>query len=295
MDEGDEPIKGAGFTVNGGNHLARTGADGIAYLPRLPAYQNVDLALDPNTLEDPQWQPQVKGVRIVPRPGKVNDVELAVSITGEIDGTTYFLAKGKSRPIGDLHLELVDATRKVVATIGSASDGYYVMTGVFPGNYMLRVAPDQLKRLGLTDSGMHLITIGPDGTVLNGRDFYARPADEDRQPEPPAPAEPPPPKPQAGEIGGTAYLLSKGKSRPIGDLHLELMDATHKVVASIGSAPDGRYVITGVLPGDYLLRVAPGQLKQLGLLDPGMHMITIGPDGMVRKGRDFHVQPADEG
>jgi hypothetical protein len=90
-------------------------------------------------------------------------------------------------------------------------------------------------------------------------------------------------------------LLSKGKSRPIGDLHLELMDATHKVVASIGSAHDGHYVITGVLPGDYLLRVEPAQLKQLGLLDPGMHMITIGPDGMVRKGRDFHVQPADEG
>jgi hypothetical protein len=235
-------------------------------------------------------------VRIVPRPGKVNDVEFAVSITGEIDGTTYFLTKGKSRPIGDLHLELVDATRKVAATIVSASDGYYVMTGVFPGTYLLRVAPDQLKRLGLTDSGMHLITIGPDGTVLNGRDFYARPADEDRQPDPPAPAQPPPPpKPQAGEIGGTTYLLSKGKSRPIGGLHLELMDATHKVVASIGSALDGRYVITGVLPGDYLLRVEPAQLKQLGLLDPGMHMITIGSDGMVRKGRDFHVQPADEG
>jgi hypothetical protein len=178
MDGDDEAIRGVGFTINGGNHLARTGADGIAYLPRLPAHQNVDLALDPSTLEDPQWQPQTKGVRIVPRPGKVNEVDFAVAITGEIDGTTYFLTKGKSRPIGDLRLELVDGTRKVVASMSSASDGYYVITGVLPGDYWLRVAPDQLKRLGLVDTGTHLITIKPDGTVLNGRDFYVMPAGE---------------------------------------------------------------------------------------------------------------------
>jgi hypothetical protein len=174
MDEGDEPIKG----VNGGNHLARTDADGVAYLSRLPPHQNVDLALDPSTLEDPQWQPQTKGVRIVPRPGKVNEVEFAVAITGEIDGTTYYLTKGKSRPIGDLRLELVDAKRKVVASMVSASDGYYVMTGVLPGDYWLRVSPEQLKRLKLSDTGMHMITIKPDGTVLNGRDFYVMPRDE---------------------------------------------------------------------------------------------------------------------
>jgi hypothetical protein len=178
MDGDDEPIKGAGFTINGGNQLVRTDAEGIAYLPRLPTYQNVDLALDPDTLEDPQWQPQRKGVRIVPRPGKVNEVDFAVAITGEIDGTTYFLSKGKSRPIGDLRLELVDAGRKVVASVTSASDGYYVMTGVLPGDYWLRVAPEQLKRLGLCDTGMHVITIKPDGTVLNGRDFYVQPKNE---------------------------------------------------------------------------------------------------------------------
>jgi hypothetical protein len=178
MDGLDEPIKGVGFTVNGGSNMARTDADGIAYLPRLPVHQNVDLGLDPNTLEDPQWQPRVKGVRIVPRPGKVSQVDFAVAITGEIDGTTYFYTKGKSRPIGDLQLELMDAKRKVVASISSAADGYYVLTGVLPGDYLLRVAPDQLKRLGLSDTGMHMITIGPDGTVLNGRDFYVMPKSE---------------------------------------------------------------------------------------------------------------------
>jgi hypothetical protein len=65
-------------------------------------------------------------------------------------------------------------SRKVVATMASAADGYFVITGIFPGDYFLRVSPEQLKRLGLTDTGMHLITIGRDGTILNGRDLDVR-------------------------------------------------------------------------------------------------------------------------
>ncbi|MFC0254437.1 MSCRAMM family protein [Massilia consociata] len=178
MNGADEAIGGAGFTVNGANYGARTDASGIAYLSRLPTYQNTDIGLDPNTLDDPQWQPRTAGVRIVPRPGKVNQIEFAVNVTGEVDGTTYLYENGKRRAIGDLQLELVDASRKVVATMLSAADGYFVITGIFPGDYFLRVSPEQLKRLGLTDTGMHLITIGRDGTVLNGRDLDVRAADE---------------------------------------------------------------------------------------------------------------------
>jgi hypothetical protein len=72
----------------------------------------------------------------------------------------------------------VDASRKVVASMSSAADGYFVITGIFPGEYFLRVSPEQLQRLGLTDTGMHMITIGRDGTVLNGRNLDVRALDE---------------------------------------------------------------------------------------------------------------------
>lgn len=178
MDAGEEPIKGAGFSVNGSHYGTRTDADGLAWVPRLPASRHIDIGLDPDTLEDPQWQPRARGVRIVPRPGKVSQVDFAVSITGEVDGTTYLLRKGARRPVGDLQLELIDAAHKVVATNTSAADGYYVMTGILPGDYVLRVAPEQLRRLGLQDPGAQAITIGPDGTVLNGRDLDVRPLDD---------------------------------------------------------------------------------------------------------------------
>ena len=175
MDPGEEPLEGAGFTVNGGGTLARSGADGIAYLNRLPVKQNVDIGFDMSTLEDPQLAAQQKGFRIVPRPGKVSQLDFAVSVTGEIDGTTYMVINGERRAIGDLELELVDANRKVVATARSASDGYFVVSSVVPGNYMLRIAKEQLKRLELSDMGMHLITIAPDGAFVNGKELYVEP------------------------------------------------------------------------------------------------------------------------
>jgi hypothetical protein len=172
-DRADEPVKGAGFTINGGTQLARTDAAGIAYLSRLPADQYVDIALDSTTLEDPQWMPRQAGVRVVPRPGKVIELAFPVIVTGEIDGTTYRIGPGGAKsPAGDLQLELVDSQRKVAARVASSNDGYFVLSNVAPGDYLLRVAPEQLRRLHLHDFGMHLVTIKADGSFVNGRELY---------------------------------------------------------------------------------------------------------------------------
>jgi hypothetical protein len=173
MDPGDEPVRGAGFTVNGGSQLARTDGAGIAYLSRLPADQHVDLALDSATLEDPQWIPRQPGVRLVPRPGKVTQLDFPVIVTGEIDGTAWMVRPdGSRRPAGDLQLELVDGGRKVVAQVASSSDGYFVLSNVAPGDYLLRVSREQLRRLKMHDLGMHLVTVNRDGSFVNGRELY---------------------------------------------------------------------------------------------------------------------------
>jgi hypothetical protein len=176
MDAGDEPLAGAGFTINGGGTLARTGADGIAYLNRLPARQNVDIGFDASTLDDPQLAAQQKGYRIAARAGKVSQLDFAVSITGELDGTAYLLADGAKRGIGDLLIELVDAGGKVATSIKSSADGYFVLSYVRPGKYLLRISPDQLRRLGMADSATHTLTMAADGASINGRDFVVVPA-----------------------------------------------------------------------------------------------------------------------
>ncbi len=173
MDAGEEPIEGVAFTVNGGcRHPARTDADGIAYLSRLPVKQNTDIALDIATLEDPQWLPRPKGVRLVPRPGKVTELDFPVIMTSEIDGTVYLVEKDAKRGIGDVLLELVDSEHNVVARAKSAWDGFYIVPAVPPGSYLLRISPQQLKQLNLADPGMRTVTVSPDSAFVNGIDFF---------------------------------------------------------------------------------------------------------------------------
>ena len=171
MDAGEEPIENVALTVNGSRAPARTDAAGIALLNRLPIRQQVDIAVDTQTLEDPYWVPLRKGVRLVPRPGRVAELDFPVILTSEIDGTVYLVEKTARRGIGDVTIELLDPQRKVVTTTKSSSDGYYIIAAVAQGRYHLRVSPAQLKQFDLIDPGERIITILPDGKFINGVDF----------------------------------------------------------------------------------------------------------------------------
>ncbi|QYF93428.1 hypothetical protein KY495_22630 [Massilia sp. PAMC28688] len=183
MGKEDTPIAGAGFLVNGGTHLVRTGADGAAWLGRLPPHQYTDIAIDPATLEDPQWQPRARGVRIVPRPGSTHTVDFAVGLTGEIDGSAYLAPRpgpagidpGTRRAAGDLEVELLDAAQRVVASVRTGADGYYILPAIAPGRYQLRISPAQLARLKLAAPPPHAIYIDQQANFVNGKDFVLVP------------------------------------------------------------------------------------------------------------------------
>lgn len=173
-DGSDEAVPAAGFLVNGSGNMARTDAQGLAWLGRLAPNLAHDIAVDPATLEDPRWQARLAGVRLVARPGKTGQLDFPIGITGEIDGTTYLVSHGVRRGVGDFEVELVDPSGRVVATTTSSSDGYYVLGGVNPGNYLLRLAPAQLARLGVAAPPPLKVTMDEEGNFLNGKDFVVR-------------------------------------------------------------------------------------------------------------------------
>ncbi|MCE9681499.1 hypothetical protein [Halomonas alkalisoli] len=171
LDTHEEPLQGAGFIVNGVRHQARTDADGIAYIDHLPVKQYVDIGIDTATLIDPQWAPAIEGLRLVPRPGSVVSLDLAVHMATEIDGTVYLLENEVERGIGDIELELLNDRQEVVARTTSSWDGFYIVPGVIAGDYRLRISPQQLQRLGLSDSGTKKLTVLGDGDFISGIDL----------------------------------------------------------------------------------------------------------------------------
>lgn len=269
MDAGDEPVKGAAFTVNGGRHPVRSDANGIAYLRRLPVRQHVDIGIDTDTLEDPQWLARPSGVRLVPRPGKVSSLDFPVILTGEIDGTVYLLDDAGKRGIGDVALELVDEKGKVVSRAKSASDGFYIVPSVPPGNYSLRLSRSQLNRLGLTDTGMRLLTISPDGTFANGVDFIVIPDRErstpraSQEPRTVTKTIPATPRPERRADSSTPgarqryYIVKKGD-------WLWSIARTFYGIANTGNASKILAANLGIIRAD-------------GVLQPGQR-ITIPPD-----------------
>jgi len=171
-DDGEEMIENAGFTVNGsGRQGVRTDGRGEAVLPRLQPKTYADVALDLGTLDDAQWQPTMPGVRVLPRPGKVQTIDFPVVLTAEIDGTVYLVDGDYKRGIGNARLQLIDAAGKVAGEAKTSSDGYYIVSSVKPGKYQLRIEPQQLTGLDLKADRIADVEITPQGVFVYGVDF----------------------------------------------------------------------------------------------------------------------------
>ena len=171
--DADEPVvQSAGFILNGGGrHPQLTDEQGQALIARLPAGQYSDIAIDPNTLEDPQWRPAQPGLRVLPRPGNVELIEFPIVATSEIEGTVYLTDKGKRRGIGDARIELVNEQGQVIATTLSASDGYYLLHQVMPGRHSLRIAPEQAAKLRLQGTLARRLDVSAEGDFIVAPDF----------------------------------------------------------------------------------------------------------------------------
>ena len=179
-DPGEEPVPGAGFTASDGHVQGQTDAKGQLLIDRLQSHAYVNLAIDPGSLEDAQWQPGSPGIKIMTRPGVVEHYDFPVVITGEVDGLITIKDGQRERPIGNATVELVNSVGKLVAKVRSSSDGYYVLDKVRPGHYKVRISPNQLKELGLKSDKIADIDMNSKGDFVYSVDFVIEKLDQDR-------------------------------------------------------------------------------------------------------------------
>lgn len=171
MDTNQQPVKNIGFLINSATHPARTDDQGVAYIGHLLSNRITDISINLATVEDPQLLPVLKGLRVIPRPGNVSQIDLALVLSGEIDGTVYLMSNGRKRGVGNVLLQLVDKDGKIVAETRSGSDGFFVVVEVIPGAYTLQISQEQLNELKLSYAGARTVTMSTDGSFINGQDF----------------------------------------------------------------------------------------------------------------------------
>jgi len=171
FDQGDEPLPGIHIKRQGNPGLETTNKDGILLVTNLPPNRYFDLEPNLSDLEDPTWLPSIKGVHLLSRPGATSLVDFPIIVTGEIDGTTYLYTDKRLRTVGDVDLQLVNEHGKLIKTIKSASDGFYVISEVPVGEYLVRVSPKQIQELGLFDVPPIQVKITSKNQFVSGINF----------------------------------------------------------------------------------------------------------------------------
>ena len=182
FSDGDEPLEGVKFYANNASLEGKTDASGRVLLKGLEPYRQVALRVNQGTLADPFWLPDPEGIRVIPRPGTTIEYEFPVVSTGEIDGTVRREWDDGPGAVAGVIVQLVDFEGKAIKEVKSAYDGFFLIDFVRPGNYRLRVSPDQMKSLKLKEDRQYDITIEGDSPVFNGQDFFLKPLEKKTKP-----------------------------------------------------------------------------------------------------------------
>ncbi|HEY3348627.1 MAG TPA: carboxypeptidase-like regulatory domain-containing protein [Thermoanaerobaculia bacterium] len=166
-DRSEKAAENVGFVASRGAQLENTGANGVAFVSGLPAGQDGDIGVALTTLEDPLERPSREGVRFVPRAGRIVAVDFPIVVSGEVTGTVYLARDDRNEPSSGVELELVESSGTVAGRARSAYDGFFDITRIPPGRYLLRVSPAQVERLKLRAPDPREIVIEPSGTILD--------------------------------------------------------------------------------------------------------------------------------
>ncbi len=176
MEPGEAPLPCVGFLVGRAGPVTETDQNGIAFLTNLSSHQDIKLNLSPGTLDDPLWVAGRKGVCLVPRPGKVALIDFPVLVTSEIVGTVYRHEDSIKRAAAGIELELIDSERgQVMKRVTSAYDGFYYVSEIPPGRYILQVSPEQCSLLKLAVPTSRKLELTAEGDILDGVDFLLEP------------------------------------------------------------------------------------------------------------------------
>lgn len=170
FSDGDEPLSGVGFFVDRGSSNVASGADGRALVTGLAVESPHEIAISLSTLEDVLLRPAAPGVTFFVRRGAPTVVELPVVMTGEIYGTVTIVSGDHSRPGAGLSVELVTDDGRTVQATTTAYDGFYEMTGVRPGSYLVRIGESTRGRR-IERPEPRRIVIPADGAILDGVDL----------------------------------------------------------------------------------------------------------------------------
>jgi len=240
FDSDDEPIENVAIKFDNSVSERTTNEQGFVTATGISPFRPVNVTIDKKSLEDPFWTPATDGVSIVPRPGVIGVVDFPVLTSGEIDGTVYRKKGQWASEVSDVVLQLVDEKGKVVRETSSSYDGFYLFDFVRPGKYAVRVEPEQMKRLNISQPASKPVEITGKGSVASDVDFIL--ASERRT--------------QNFRVLLTAFGSLDGVKKAWAALQKEMGRTLRKLhpIIDKGTSPDGKQTLYYLYTGSFASR-----------------------------------------
>jgi hypothetical protein len=137
--------------------------NGELYIPGLSPNTPVEFALLPESLSDPMLKPVQDRFQVIPKLGKISEIEVGVAWYGEVEGQVFKSTEIGNRPVSRerVFIELSDHSVREVKT---DREGYYLFEKLPPGEAKLSLAQS-------TEPNVILIKIASEGGSFSHQNF----------------------------------------------------------------------------------------------------------------------------
>lgn len=175
-ERGEPRAKGLKIISNGGRIKRRK--DNSILISDLEAYANCNIELDPSGFDHVSWKLLKKNYSVVVSPNFVKNIDIPVSVFGEVSGQIVQLNAENEKGLGGIGIIIYDEKGTEVAQTKSEFDGYFSYMGLLPGKYTAKIDTAKLKELELqTDKTSFNFTIvrNIEGAFIDDLKFTLRP------------------------------------------------------------------------------------------------------------------------
>jgi len=176
-DKGEPKADGLKVIANAGR-VKKSAKDKTILIMDLEAYAAFNIELDPSGFEHVGWKLLKKNYAIVIDPNYVKNIEVPVSVFGEVSGQVIKLVDETEKGIGGILISIYNDKSQKIAETTSEADGYFSYLGLLPGKYTARIDTEKLTELELSvnkTSFDFTIKRSTDGSFVDGFKFVVKP------------------------------------------------------------------------------------------------------------------------
>ena len=147
-DKGEPKAWGLKLKIKGCPKISMD-RDTLIRVANMESYKHYTVQIDPNSFDNIGWKIQKQTLSIEISPNQFKQVEIPISVIGEVAGTVYHRRGDKQNGIGRIIVNFYDSDSTHFARTLTEGDGYFSYLGLPAGSYTARIDSAQLQKLDL--------------------------------------------------------------------------------------------------------------------------------------------------